>query len=372
MNRTHSRFNKKEYFKLVMFLTIFYTLWKIIKYINFLWLFKNNIPTFGKVQNPADYLDAIIIDWFVVIGFMSAVAYWIGKWYNFKKMQPIILLPLHLLLSFLLNFFIFPVQFLSYRIQDKIDFSNGYFRVLLDRVIKFMDINFLTYFSMLGIILLFYYFKGKKDEESAKAMLESQLMEARLTALNSQLQPHFIFNTLNGVSSLIDENGEKAQQMLAHLGEMLRTTFERNRSVLIDLENELGNLNNYIQILKIRFEEDLEVKMKVKKGLENIKVPNMFLQPIIENSIKHGYGYYRKKLAIEINVQSNDKNLLVTISNNGLPMRNDRFLDLDGGRGNGLKILRERFGVQYGTNYRFETKNLENKRGVITFIQLPV
>lgn len=371
MKKKNLAFNKSEYYKLVLILSIFYTVWKIIKHLNFIWLYKNNIPTFGEVQNPADYLDAIIIDWFVVILFMSVVAYAMGKWSGTNRITLIKLLPLHLLLSFLLNFFIFPLQFLSYRLQDKIHFKEGYFRVLLDRVIKYMDLNFLTYFSMLGIILLFYYFKSKRDEESIKLTLEAQLMEAKLSALNSQLQPHFIFNTLNSISTLIDENQEKAQNMIAHLGAMLRNTFDKKKSLVVNLEIELQNLNNYIQILKIRFDEDLEVNFIVEENIGKIKVPNMFLQPIVENSIKHGYGFHRKNLSIQICIAQKGNYLSSTVINNGTPL-DLKGINKKGFSGNGLRILRERFQAQYGNDYLFALKNLDNDKGVVTQIDFPI
>lgn len=370
MESSKTSFNKKEYWRLVLFLTVFYTLWKIIKYLNFLWLYSNDIPSFGEVVNPNEFLDAIFLDWVVVIAFMSVVAYLVQKRFNHRSTRLYFLIPLHLALSFLIGFFIFPVLFMGYWLQNKITFNDGFFNILLDRVIKYMDTNFLTYFSMLGIILLFYYFKGLKDQEAKKSKLESQLMEARLSALSAQLQPHFVFNTLNSVSALIDQDTDKAQKMLTRFGDMLRNILSMSQSVVVDLDRELANLDNYVQILKIRFEEDLNIALKVQNGLEKVKVPNLFLQPIVENAIKHGYGYHKKKLSIQIEIKQQSGFLYIAIKNDGLPLRYKKGNTANGG--NGLRILKERFLAQYAENFFFELRNLADKKGVENLIRIPI
>ncbi|MGW9684443.1 sensor histidine kinase [Flagellimonas sp. 2504JD1-5] len=360
----------RDYFRVVLILTIFYTIWKIVKYLNFLWLYYNQIPDFGEVIHPSKYLDAILLDWVVVISFMSFVAYLIQKGFDHKKIRLSLLIPIHLVLSFLIGFFIFPVLFLSYWLTGRISFEIGFFNVLLDRVIKYMDTNFLTYFSMLGVILIYYYFKGIKDQESKKAILESQLTEARVSALNSQLQPHFIFNALNGISSLIDEDSEKAQELVASLGDMLRNILNHNQAVQITLKNELDNLKNYLHILKIRFEEDLTVRIDIQKGLDNCLVPNLFLQPIVENAVKHGYGFKKKKLNLSIDIFKNQDVLVFKLWNDGLPLNG--YHVISNKKGNGLRIIKQRLEAQYPESFSFKIRNLPNKRGVENVIKIPL
>lgn len=363
-------FVKKDFIKLLLSLTVFYSVWKIIKYLNFLWLFNNGIPIFDKVIDPNEYLAPILIDWLVVILFMGGVAYLVGNWMNHSKIGLGVLIVLHLVLSIFLGFIIFPVLFLIYWMDGRFEFNSDFWKLLLDRVIKYMDINFLTYFSMLGIILLFYYFKNIEYERKKKAILESKLLETRLMYFNSQLEPHFIFNVLNGVSSLIDEDRAKAKRLLVNFADMLRNVLHKKKAIFTTLGEELKALDNYIQILKIRFEEDLSIFMHLEEAMEHITVPSLLIQPIVENAVKHGYGYKKKELEVHIKIEKKEHHLFIYIYNNGVPL--DFKNTQEKGQGNGLRNLSERLKMHYGEMSFFEIRNAEDGSGVENLLLIPI
>ena len=131
----------------------------------------------------------------------------------------------------------------------------------------------------------------RRLEESAR--LRAQLVEARLTALQSQLNPHFLFNTLNAVSALVDRDPRGVRRMIARLGELLRATLEPSPDPEVRVSRELEMLERYLEILRIRFQGRLETSIDAPAVLQDALVPPMILQPLVENAIEHGISRRR-------------------------------------------------------------------------------
>src|SRR5262249_28489116 len=115
-----------------------------------------------------------------------------------------------------------------------------------------------------------------------------QVTEAQLQALKMQLHPHFLFNTLNSISALLDEDVDAADQMLARLGDFLRLTLENSGAQRVTLQEELEFLRCYLEIERVRFEDRLTINMHIDPEALDARVPNLILQPIVENAIRHG------------------------------------------------------------------------------------
>ena len=153
-----------------------------------------------------------------------------------------------------------------------------------------------------------------------KAISESKfnllITEAELKSLKYQINPHFIFNSLNSISSLTISNPEKAQEMSINLSDFLRKILAGNDVKKISLNEELKNIELYLKIEKVRFEDRLEFKLNLSEECKNMLIPNMILQPLIENCIKH--GVYESSETISINLSCEQKNnyLEINISNN--------------------------------------------------------
>ncbi|HKW09140.1 MAG TPA: histidine kinase, partial [Gemmatimonadaceae bacterium] len=155
-------------------------------------------------------------------------------------------------------------------------------------------------------------------EESLRvaAQLRAQLAEARLEALRMQLDPHFLFNTLNSISSLVERDPRGVRRMIARLSELLRHTIEGPTEQEIPLQQELDLLRRYLDIMEIRFQGRLEITTDVQQRAMDALVPNLILQPIVENAIKHGVSKVEGVGRIALRGRVDGGQLVLTVENN--------------------------------------------------------
>ena len=149
------------------------------------------------------------------------------------------------------------------------------------------------------------------------AALQAQLAQARLDVLRSQLNPHFLFNTLNAVSALVERDPRGARKMIARLSDLLRYTLEESTEQEVPLHRELDLLAEYIELMQIRFQDRLTVNIQVDEGVRNALVPNLLLQPIVENAMKHGIGRMTGAGSIRIEARRDGERLVVSVIDNG-------------------------------------------------------
>ncbi len=230
------------------------------------------------------------------------------------------------------------------------------------------DYNFFLYFSMNAITYAYYFFKKQKNYELKESHLKTQLLDSKMNALQSQLQPHFLFNALNDISSLIEINPEKSQDAIADLSELLRQTLSLKDIKLIPLSEEIALLQKYLDIEKIRFDENLNFKIEFPNAIYNSIVPPLLLQPVVENSIKHGFSYQHDSLDIRVFIEKESDYLQFTIANNGSFFIEDELV-----YGTGLSNVIARLDTLYDGDFHFEMKNDASKgNGVITQIKIPL
>ena len=175
-----------------------------------------------------------------------------------------------------------------------------------------------TYWLILFVYWAFDYYAKFRDRELRASQLETQLSHASLQALKMQLNPHFLFNTLNSISSLMYSDVESADAMLARLSEFLRMTLDRDLAQEIPLEQELEFIRRYLEIEKIRFEERLTVKIDVGADVSKANVPSLALQPLVENAIHHGIAPRPEGGAIEIKARRENGLLHLSVSDDGV------------------------------------------------------
>ncbi len=171
--------------------------------------------------------------------------------------------------------------------------------------------------------------------------MENQLTSAQLRALRLQLQPHFLFNTLNAISSLMEFDTKTAQTMVRRLGDLLRSVLDRNKRPAIPLSEELEFSKNYLAIEQIRFQDRLNVVFEVDDELYDAKVPNLLLQPLIENAIKHGFSSRTDQGNIEVIARKkgpHNMELIVRDDGNGSTLEKEVIVQ----KGIGLKNVCER------------------------------
>lgn len=202
------------------------------------------------------------------------------------------------------------------------------------------------------------------------ARLEAQLAEARLAALRSQLDPHFLFNTLNAVSALVGSDPRGVRRMIARLSALLRHSLEESAEPEVPLEQELQVLRQYVEIMEIRFEGRLQVETRVDTDAFDALVPNLVLQPLVENAIKHGVSALPNASIgrVEVTGRRDGDMLTITVRDNG-PVLADAS-SLAGPEGVGLRNTRERLAQLYGAEHSFTLAPAAGG-GVIVTLTLP-
>jgi two-component sensor histidine kinase len=232
------------------------------------------------------------------------------------------------------------------------------------------SLNFLFYGLLLGIAHLGLYYRRYREREQAAEQLARGLTEARLQALKMQLQPHFLFNTLNAISALIPAEAKAARRMLARLGDLLRITLEHEETQEVTLREELAFLEPYLEIEQARLEDRLTVVMKIAPDTLEARVPHLILQPLVENAIRHGIAARIEPGRVEISATRtpNDGLLHLEVRDDGRGV--NRGHDVGTRRGVGLTNIRSRLEQLYNGRHRFELEN-RAEGGVLVRITLP-
>jgi len=199
--------------------------------------------------------------------------------------------------------------------------------------------------------------------------LTSQLAEARLDALRRQLDPHFLFNTLNAIASLVERDPRGVRRMIARLGDLLRHSFESGQESEVTLRRELVLLDLYVDIVKVRFQDRLTVDIRVDDDVLDALLPTFILQPLVENAVKHGVE--RRAEGGRVTVEgTRDGDALVLRVVNDAPADAPVAASPTSRTGVGIRNTRARLEQLYGTHQRF-TLERDTERGVVAEVRLP-
>jgi len=182
--------------------------------------------------------------------------------------------------------------------------------------------DLITYVVILVVIFANREFQVRRTGDLRAAELAAELDQARLKALTAQIEPHFLFNTLNAISNRMHEDVEAADRMISSLGSLMRAAYDSDNQVLVPLERELSWLRDYAAMMTERFRGQLSFNLKVAPGLEGVAVPRLLLQPLVENALRHGLPDGRGDLTVEVARQG--PRLLYTISDNGVGIDDTR------------------------------------------------
>jgi len=204
------------------------------------------------------------------------------------------------------------------------------------------------------------------DARTAAAEAEGQATAARLAALRYQLNPHFLFNTLNAVSSaVITKRNAEAEDMLEKLAGFLRVTLAADPEGMIPLEDELANIQAYLEIESVRFRDRLGVDFSCPDDLRGAVVPSFILQPLIENAVKHGVSRATGAVTVRLEVARDGDDLVVLVEDDA-----ERLGEPAQGGGVGLKNIRQRLEVLYGPRGVLQTTARE--RGFLAMVRMPL
>jgi sensor histidine kinase YesM len=192
------------------------------------------------------------------------------------------------------------------------------------------------------------HFQESGERERRTLELEARLSEANLKALKMQLQPHFLFNTLNSISSLTHENPDKADDMIGSLSQLLRATLEVSATNQIPLRRELEFVEHYLEIQQTRFGDRLRIDREIGPDVMETLVPPLILQPLVENALRHGIESRETGGTVTIRALHEGDFLRLEISDDGRG-----FSTLGAGNGIGLSNAKARLQELYGDNHRF-------------------
>jgi signal transduction histidine kinase len=212
------------------------------------------------------------------------------------------------------------------------------------------------------------YYRRFRERELRATQLEGQLAKAHLQTLKSQLQPHFLFNTMHSISSLMLTDVQAADRMMTRLGDLLRMSLESAGTQITILSRELEFVNCYLEIEKVRFAERLHVTLDIAPETLDATVPHLLLQPLVDNAVKHGISKLPAGGEIQITVSAQDGELQLEIRDNGPGFGKEGPFPASG---LGLRITRERLESLYGQDQSLELLSLPGG-GAITRVRIPL
>ena len=348
--------------KLLQILIAFYSATSLVSLFKIYYLKSNNYGYESTSWNEI-LLENILLDWAIVILFMTVIAL-TTKYMLLKNFKWIYIAGIHIFLSLFIGFVIYFLSSIYYYLSGQITFSEINAQDHFAGIVSVLDLNFLIYFSMISIVYTYYYFQKVEKNKIEKITLTNQLINARLNILKYKLHPHFLFNTLNSISSLIETDTKLAQDTIADFGDLLRDLLDLKDTSLIPLKDEIKISKRYLEIMSIRFSDNLDVSVNFDKSANEVLVPSLILLPIIENSIKHGYSYNNNSLKIDLSIINNKKNIIFKIKNNGASLKSPKY-------GNGLKNTVDRLEILYKKNFQFSMKDNKEEKGITTTISIP-
>jgi two-component system, LytTR family, sensor kinase len=240
---------------------------------------------------------------------------------------------------------------------------------LQERFVLNFDYEAMTYWFLVGISHALDYRRQSAEREITAANLQARLAEANLDALQRQLHPHFLFNTLHTISALIHRNAEAADAMLARLSDLLRLTLNRVRTRQLALKEELDFIQKYLEIEQERYGDRLRVVFDIDPTVLDAAVPNFVLQPIVENALRHGIGPKVGGGRIDIIARREHTRLCLIVRDDGYGVASDSLNALN--EGVGVSNTRSRLAHLYGDQHRFEFRT-PPKGGLEVTVGIPM
>jgi len=339
----------------------------LIGVMNFNRFYTNELAE-GGAPNFYHYFINEMTGAYAVFVLLPALFYFFKK-FPLQRRNLLTRLPLHLLGSLAFGFSHTMLMFLSRKLlystflREDYDYGHLGYRLLME-----YNHQFFTYWLVYGVAYFVNLFRENQKQKLKTAQLERQLTEARLQALQMQLNPHFLFNTLNMISSTMYDDVNAADKMMASLSDLLRKTLQVSNQQEHSLRNEMELIDLYIEMMQARFQNQLRVKMEIARETLDDLVPSFILQPLVENSIKHAMENVQTA-EIEISSQQNNGRLILSVKDNGrgLAAGTPRLSP----NGVGLANTSERLEKLYGAAHRLDLRNRQ-EGGLEVTMEIPI
>lgn len=222
--------------------------------------------------------------------------------------------------------------------------------------------NVMIFWGIIAVSQAHIYFRRYQEREES-------LVQSQLQSLKTQLQPHFLFNTLNAISQLVYEDRDEAENTIARLSELLRLALKSGHTQEVLLTDELDFLNKYLEIQQTLYQDRLKIIHRIMPETLDVFVPNMILQPLVENSIRHGIASRLEGGTIKIIATREQDWLTIRICDDGIGLKNAQ--DKQKQFGIGLKNTKKRLNHLYGEEHLFQLKAGEKGKGAVVYIKIP-
>ncbi len=307
-------------------------------------------------NNPAHVDLAFLFNIVVIIVAGISVTHlqrWVFIKLGWLSMKLPRLIPRLLISSFFFSILISIIDLLTDHLSAVYSVKNNPLD-LSDVVVNVFSALFLVLFWN-AIYFTFHFFQQSRNQEISNLELTASNRESELKNLRSQLNPHFLFNSLNSIRALITVEPEKAKISITTLSNLLRQSLMLGKENLVSLESELNLAKSYLELEKIRFEERLKVEWELSPDLASFEIPPFTLQMMVENAIKHGISNLREGGVVRIIVEENDDFVQVEVINTGSL---ESVVDL----GVGIENIKQRLALQYGQGAEF---TLTEKQGFV-------
>ncbi len=279
------------------------------------------------------------------LGALTPIAYFLGQRYPLGRGRWKRALPVHVAGAFALCLgwaslgLLLGVALQRYPAQGPLP------QAYLSWILTSVPWSVFMYFTVLGCVHAFRYFLEARERELQASRLTAQLAEARLGALRMQLNPHFLFNSLNALLVLVrDGNQRDAARVLELLGDVLRQALRSNQPNEVPLSEELAFIEQYLAIEQVRFSDRLDVRWRIDEAAREALVPGFVLQPLVENAIKHGVAKRADAGKIEIAARASGNRLQLSVRDDGVGFASPALAE----EGIGLSNTKERLRTMYG------------------------
>jgi signal transduction histidine kinase len=300
--------------------------WKFWALVLGLWAVPSLIGTLvyylrmAATENPVSLRVAMLYQfaaWYPWVA-LTPLVLALGRRFSLERSRPWVALPVHLGAGLAIGATHLALALAGMRAvapePPELPFLAAYVDWMLPTYLEF---TVLIYFAILGLVYAFDYYRRYVSGTVHASRLEAELARAQLQALRTQLQPHFLFNTLHAISSLMDEDVRAARRMIARLADLLRTTLDTRDQQEVTLLRELETLQLYLDIERERFSDRLKVDMEVHPDVLEARVPNLVLQPLVENAIRHGIAPLHEGGRIVVSAARDEGRLELSVADDG-------------------------------------------------------
>jgi two-component system LytT family sensor kinase len=276
----------------------------------------------------------------ILFGLLGLIIWYPIRYIPFRKEAPIYSISAHVAAGLIV---ILAWLFISVGILGAIFSTDEKYRVYLSSSLYLRGIvGVMLYLVMVLIYYLVSYARTLRERGQAEEKLRTLVKESELNLLKSQINPHFLFNSLNSISSLIMSSPEEAREMIVRLSDFLRYSLKHRENEFVSIEEEIGRMNDYLLIERIRFGDKLSYRLDTSEECKNLKVPTMIMQPLIENAIKHGVYESLEPVSVEFKCKVKKDLLKLELTNNFDPESPSKS-----GTGVGLQNVSERIRLTY-------------------------